>query len=455
MRTGGSIRTRLMWAAAGVLLVFLVSAGWVVQRAHTDSVQAQHFAQLQSTVYLLMAQAELDPDGRLQMPMTLTEPRLSLPRSGLYATITGTGLGLTWQSRSALDLQLPHTAAPPLGQWLFTTQDSGVSAAGVAPARALLSASLAVQWAVGSQRVPLVFTAFEDRQTLEDELHTFGRTLWSWLTGTGVVLLVIQTLLLRWAFRPLGQMAQEVQRVEHGQQSQLTGNYPQELAGLARNLNLLIDQQRQRQSRYRQALDDLAHSLKTPLAALRATLNDPSRLSSCVAEQVDRMDDIVVRQLSRAGASGHSAFAPAIKLAPVVQRLHATLDKVHADRHLYWTMDCPETQEWRMDAGDAFEMLGNLMDNAAKWARQHVVVTLQIDPQQALSIQLHDDGPGFADPTIAGQRRVRQDEQVPGYGIGLAVVKELVDSYGGSLKVCRSTLGGAQVHVLLPDTPRS
>jgi len=452
MTAAGSIRARLIGAAAAVLIAFLAGAGWVVQTAHADSVLAQHFARLQSTVYLLMAQAELDADGRLQMPATLTEPRLSMPASGLYATIARTDAPAAWQSASALGLKPPEATALTPGQWRLDPDGQAVTSSLGAHVVPVLSTSLAVRWSIGTLGVPLVFTAWEDKTAIQGELQAFARTLWSWLAATGVMLLITQSALLHWAFRPLGQMAREVEQVEQGRQSNLQGRYPKELAGLARNLNLLIDQERSRQTRYRQALDDLAHSLKTPLAALRATLNDPAELVHRVAEQVRRMDDIVVHQLGRARADGKLLFGPALALAPVLQRIQSTLAKVYADHHLQWTLDCPPDLTWRMGEGDAFELLGNLMDNAAKWAKQQAAVRIRADPAQGLFIRVQDDGAGFADPHIVGQRRVRLDEQTPGHGIGLAVVKDLVDSHGGTLTVSRSALGGAQVDVMLPGT---
>lgn len=447
MSATGSIRARLVWSAAVVLLVFLAGAGWVVQTAHADSVLAQHYARLQTTVYLLMAQAELDASGTLVLPATLAEPRLSLPGSGLYARITRADQAKNWQSASALGQRLPLVNALPAGQWRLDV--SRIEAPG-ASSQVLLSASLGVLWSVAAQSAPLVFTVLEDKATFDLELRAFERTLWSWLAATALVLLATQTVLLRWAFRPLQQMADEVERVEHGQQPQLQGQYPRELAGLARNLNLLIEQEHSRQTRYRQALDDLAHSLKTPLAVLRATLGEPAELAQRVAEQVRRMDDIVVHQLGRAGAAGSALFAPALPLAPLLQRIHSTLTKVYADRQLQWTLDCPDTLVWHIGEGDAFELLGNLLDNAAKWARRQVAVAIWIDSTQSLCLRVQDDGPGFADPQIVGQRRVRLDEQTPGHGIGLAVVKDLVASHGGSLSVARSPLAGAQVDVVLP-----
>lgn len=456
MNTNGSIRTRLAWGAALVLLVFLAGTGWTVQQAHADSVLAQRYSRLQTTVYLLLAAAELDTTGAIVMPTNLAEPRLSLPRSGLYASISRADGKSTWRSDSSLNQILASTPSPALGQWQFdaASTDTASNPELTAPP-VFLSATYAVMWSVGAQQTPLLFTVLEDKAQFDREVKTFGRTLWSWLATTGVLLLLTQTLLLRWALKPLGHLSREIERIEQGQQTQLVGRYPKELAGLTRNLNLLIDQERTRQTRYRQALDDLAHSLKTPLAALRATLDDPDALQARVAEQVRRMDDIVVHQLGRAGAGGRVLFAPKLTMAPVLQRIHDTLIKVYADKQLSWSLTCADALAWRMSEGDAFEMLGNLMDNAAKWARQRAAVQIWLDDAQRLCIRVTDDGPGFVDPQIVGQRRVRLDEQTPGHGIGLAVVKDLVHSHGGTLGVCKSDLGGAQVDITLPDKASS
>lgn len=451
MKANGSIRARLIWAATAVLLVFLAAAGWAVWQAHTDSVLTQRYARLQSTVYLLMAATELDADGQIVMPATLAEPRLQLARSGLYASIARGDGRSRWQSASALGQHLAASTPPGLGQWHFDIVQSPVANASLAASSsAFLMAAYTATWSVGTQQAPLQFTVIEDKADFDLALRAFARTLWSWLAATAGLLLLSQALLLRWALKPLGQLAGDVERIEQGQQTSLSGRYPSELIGLTRNLNLLIEQERTRQARYRQALDDLAHSLKTPLAALRATLDEPAELPARVAEQVRRMDDIVVHQLGRAGVQGRVLFAPPLPLAPIVQRLRDTLLKVYADKQLAWSVTCADSLVWRLSEGDAFEMIGNLMDNAAKWAKRQATVALWLDKQQRLCLRVADDGPGFADPQVVGQRRVRLDEQTPGHGIGLAVVIDLVHSHGGVLQVARSNLGGAQVDVVLP-----
>lgn len=450
MRKPLSIRARLIWGAFIVLLVFLAGAGWAVQQAYVDSVRAQRFARLQTTIYLLMAGAELNAQGTLVMPATLAEPRLSLPASGLYANIANLNKNEEWQSSSTLGLNPPfqRTQAPALWQFDTLTAPQAQHGTTSGSARAYLAASYAVKWSVNDRAAPLVFSVLEDKAAFDLEVQAFKRTLWSWLGGAGLLLLLTQTLLLRWALAPLSRMAREVRHIENGEQARVEGTYPAELAGLTHNLNGLMDQERARQTRYKDALDDLAHSLKTPLAALRASLDEPAELPGMVARQVDRMNDIVVHQLGRAGASGAARFAPQLVLAPVLNRIRDTLVKVYVDKPLVFVLDCPPDLSWRMDEGDAFEMLGNVLDNAAKWAQSKVSVRLWVDGK-SLHIRVCDDGPGFADPGAVLARRVRLDERVPGHGIGLAVVKDLVASHQGELKVSQAELGGAQIDIFL------
>ena len=441
MKAGTSIRARLLLGAALVLLAFLTGAGLAVQRANAESVRAAYFGRLQSTIYLLLAAAELNAGGALLIPPEFAEPRLSLPGSGLYAGIYNVLRGEQWQSASTLGQQLPFRRSLQPGQWRTETVD-GVS-------KSFLSVSYAVTWKASVREAPLVLTVLEDRAAFDREVGAFTRTLWLWLGAAAVLLLLAQLWLLRWGLAPLRQVASEIRRIEEGEQSRIEGRYPVEISGLTDNLNTLIQQERVRQTRHRDALSFLAHSLKTPLAVLRSALAEPAQLPAMVAQQVSRMDDIVQHQLGRAIAGGAARFAPPLPLAPIVERIRDALAKVYAEKALAFTLDCPLELAWRIDEGDLFEMLGNLMDNAAKWARSRVGVQVWREAGR-LCIRIEDDGPGFSDTESVLRLHVRGDERVPGHGVGLAVVSDLVASYQGELKLARSTMGGAQVDIGLP-----
>jgi two-component system, OmpR family, sensor histidine kinase PhoQ len=161
------------------------------------------------------------------------------------------------------------------------------------------------------------------------------------------------------------------------------------------------------------------------------------------------MDAIVQHQLGRAAAGGATRFAPAVLLAPVLERVREALSKVYADKGLDFRVECPADLAWRIDEGDVFEMMGNLMDNAAKWARHRVLVRARREGER-LRITVDDDGPGFSDTHSVLQLHVRGDERVPGHGVGLAVVNDLVASHRGELKLLRGELGGARVDISLP-----
>ncbi len=441
MRWPGSIRARLVLGATAVLVAFVAGAGWAVQRAHEDSVRTARFAQLQGTVYLLLAGADLDERGALVIPPSFPEPRLSLPGSGLYANIVNVARREEWQSPSTLGVSPPFLRSVAVGEWRSEIVSSG--------GREYLVTGYAVNWAGRVQAAPLVLSVVEDKAEFNREVGVFERTLWTWLGGAAALLLVSQTLLLEWGLAPLRRVAREVRGIELGDQPEIEGHYPTEITALTSNLNTLITQERLRQTRYREALSFLAHSLKTPLAVLRNALGEPALLPEAVSRQVARMDDIVQHQLAKAAAGGSSRFAPHLPLAGIVHRVRDSLVKVYADRALNISVDIvPPELAWRIDEGDAFEMLGNVMDNAAKWAKQRVAVSVRREGNR-LHVTVDDDGPGFSDTQSILQLHVRGDEKVPGHGVGLAVVNELVASHNGELNLSRSELGGAKIDIML------
>lgn len=439
---GYSIRARLLLGAALVLVAFMAGAGIAVQRAHADSVRDAHFARLQGTVYLLLAGTELDSAGVLQMPSDFAEPRLSLPQSGLYAGIYNVARGELWRSPSSVGVQPPlRQEGLETGQWHHDTLRHGK--------RNYLAVSYAVRWAIGTQTAPLVVTVMEDSAAFDREIATFSRTLWVWLGGACVLLLLAQLLLLRWGLAPLRRVAAEIGRIEGGAQQRIEGSYPTEISGLTDGLNALIQQERTRQERQKEALSFLAHSLKTPLAVLRNALQQPAQLPAAVEQQVSRMDEIVQHQLGRARSGGASRFAPPVPVAQVLGRVRDALAKVYAEKDLQFSLVCPASLNWRIDESDLFEMAGNLMDNAAKWANERVTASAE-RTREGLVLRVDDDGPGFTDTESVLQMHVRMDERVPGHGVGLAIVSDLVAAHQGKVTLSRGPLGGARVEVVLP-----
>ncbi|SEP86267.1 two-component system, OmpR family, sensor histidine kinase PhoQ [Ectothiorhodospira magna] len=426
-----SLTLRVSLIAALMVAVFAVMTALALERAFRDSAVHALEERLQAQLFLLMGAAEVDTDGRVSLPERLPEPRLMLPDSGLHARISD-GAGMTlWRSPSALGL-----SDPSLQTRMF-------------------QARMTVDWETSAGVVPLTFTLREDHTALEDQMGAYRRSLWGWLAGLAVLLLAAQSLALYLGLMPLRRVARELRAMEQGRQSILTGRYPVELKALTDSLNDLLRQERAQLARYRDGLADLAHSLKTPLSVLRGSLESGHERSGQQhmedLEQLERMDRIVAYQLRRAATAGHRTLAAPLAIAPVVQRLGRTLDKVYPDKGVILFDRVSSDCHLRGNEGDLMELLGNLMDNAWKYGQSRVMVSAAMKGRW-LTLQVEDDGPGIPSdqvPVILA-RGGRLDEGVPGQGIGLAVVNDIVDAYEGRLTIGTSTLGGARVEVRLP-----
>lgn len=462
-----SIRTRVLLAASLALAGFLGLTGVALDRAYRNSAEYSVRDFLQTQVYGLLAAAELGPDNALSMPNSLPEPRLSQANSGLYARVTRASGETVWKSPSTIgiDLNIDSGAAtggtrPPPGDFSFRRSETEAG-------QPLFVFDYAVIWETGQdEELPFVFTVAEDFTLYQSRVNAFRRTLWLWLLGSAVVLLVVQLTVLMWLLRPLRRIASEINSVEHGDRERLSTHYPDELRSLALNLNALLVNERNQRQRNRDKLDDLAHSLKTPLAVLRnlsdrQTPHDPDTLRE-VADQVDRMQDIVSYQL-RSAASTTGEFSLARPVKPEIEKIVRSLKKAHHERAFDIEVDVPGECRFRGDVGDFVEIVGNIMDNACKHCRVKVVVSAsqnqsnQEEQGEVLMIRVDDDGPGIpeADRRRLVQRRVRGDSRTEGQGIGLAVVHDIAGSYGGALTIEDAPLGGARVTVLLPGGTRS
>jgi len=429
-----SLNARLLLAASVVLLGFFGLTGYALDRAFRDSALVAVRDRLQAQVYMLLGAADFTDSGRLVLPNGLPEARFSTPGSGLYAGVVDDAGDTVWRSLSMLGMdpvRLPVIAPP--GQAVFSDLPGY-------EAGPLLLLNFTVLWErPGEQRRRYTFWVAEDRQVFSQQVDGFRRSLGGWLLAAALVLLTAQTLILRWSLRPLRRVAQQVREIESGARAGLDGPYPAELRPLTDNLNTLIHHSRGLLERYRNALGDLAHSLKTPLAVLQGAVDDCQDRSfrQLLDEQVGRMHQTVDYQLQRAAASGRTALTAPVPVAPVVDKVLNSLAKVYADKQLQQFAEVTPDLSARVDEGDLLEILGNLTDNACKWASSRVTVRASsLDGR--LVLEVLDDGPGIP----AARRRAlmargqRADSQMEGQGIGLAVVRELVEEiYQGSLQI--------------------
>jgi two-component system sensor histidine kinase PhoQ len=284
--------------------------------------------------------------------------------------------------------------------------------------------------------------------------------MFGWFLGLLLLLLGSLALLLRWALRPVRQVEREISEVESGARSTLSTDQPRELRGIAANMNALLVSERRRVERYRNTLGNLAHSLKTPLAVIRSTLaaeTEAMRRSALINQQIDRMDAIVQHQLTRAAASGGAVVGQAaVELGPLLAELRTAMTKVYGHKDLLIEVASTGDARFAGDRGDLFELLGNLLDNACKWCRGRVRVStsraFDASGRSRLRVTVEDDGAGVApdDRQRILERGARADEQVDGQGLGLAMVRDIVELYDGSLEIGDSALGGARIEVALP-----
>jgi two-component system sensor histidine kinase PhoQ len=445
-----SLRARvILWVSVALTVLFAVTIVGL-DIAFRDSTRRALSELLEVQVLGLIALARPDPGGELSLPADAVDPQFEVANSGLYAALfDGEGRTL-WQSLSLLGREFPVKELPPPGEPLRVTVD----APGFPPLAALL---MGITWEFEDGSVaPYTFAIAVSLEPYNERQLAFRRNLIGWFAGITLTMLIVLNGLLTFVLHPLRRLERQVREVEAGERTSLVGKFPSELVGLASNLNALIDTERRRLQRYRHTLDDLAHSLKTPLAAMRSLLSElgaraPSEQVAALNRELDRMDQRVSYQLRRARASGATGLGTEpVAVAPVVEDLKQTLDKVYRDKGVACEIAVTQGAAFRGDPGDLTELLGNLMDNAYKYCRSRVRVSAaQRDGR--LAITVGDDGRGISESEVETllQRGTRADESVPGQGIGLAVVRETVDLYQGTLNVGRSPLGGAEIRVEL------
>lgn len=454
-RIGGySLQNRLLLAVSILLTVFLGLTGAVLDRAFRSSLETGVAEQLQVQIYVLLAAVD-EADGDFYFSENLREPRFSQLNSNLYGFISSASDGELLRTASALDINsatlgLAHNLA--IGSTNFGRLQTTAGTE-------FFVSSYAVTWE--NRPTPIMFSVLESTDTFEAEAANFRNSLRSWLGGLAVLLLVLQLLLLHWGLAPLRRLARDLKQIENGQSEALDTSYPIELSAVTQNLNLLIQSERKQQSRYRTTLADLAHSLKTPLAVIQGELGSGAANKdhgSLVQEQLDRMNQIVTYQLQRAVSAGNaSTLARQVNVAEVVARVARALKKVYVDKAVDIDIDVDGTLNFLGDERDLLEMLGNLLDNACKYGRGKVAVTAVLESvtPARMRLRIDDNGPGItpADRERVLQRGVRLDTLAQGQGIGLAVVADIATSYGASISVADSRLGGASI-ILVFDNIR-
>ncbi|WP_407354660.1 ATP-binding protein [Luteimonas sp. R10] len=450
------MQVRQLLAASLGLVAFLALAGYALDRAFVDVASERQRDSLRGFAENYAGIVEFARDDTLIPPEYPPDERFNRPGTGLYAAVITADE--QWYSPSAQGPQLPELTMLEGGQERFDGPLPIVDSAG-APGE-VIRYGMGFVLVRNADEIPYTVYIMEDAGNLPQQVQVFRRALWRYLGVAGLILLLLQTVVLRWSLWPLRHVINELKRVQRGQANRMGELHPRELQPLTDSINALIESERQNLEHQRNTMSDLAHSLKTPLAVLRTRLDagDDSGLREEVETQLRRMNDLVGYQLGRAASSGHKLFAAPVEVEPHAEQIVRGLEKIYASKGVICEFDIDREAQFHGEPGDLQELLGNLLENAFKWARSRVLLTARPgesapNRRPGLLLAVDDNGPGIPPERIVHvlQRGVRGDERVQGHGIGLAIVQDIVRSYRGELQVTASEeLGGARFVVTLP-----
>ena len=444
-----SLQGRLLVASTLVLPVVLLLAGFALKNAYSSSLETAVKDRLQLQVYLLLGSVELKEE-HIRFPESLHEPRYEKVGSGLYAAIHDKEGSLLWRSLSSTLMD---------DQQLSQKVDTGFMPAGMPRFKhltndGLYQYQLRIIWEQAQQERSMLFTVMESDDQVKRDISAYTDQLALWLSIIFLVALLAQTLILGWGLRPLKRLAKDLKGIEQGQSTSLQGNYPNEVEVVTDNLNGLIESEREQRERYRNTLADLAHSLKTPLAVVRGAANEEHSYAdykALIGEQVERMDQIVQYQLTRAVKSQGKPLGQSIPIKPVVERITNALSKVYREKQISAQIDISDNLTFPGDERDLMELLGNILENAFKYGCHRVTFSASATNGR-LNIRICDDGPGVEEDQrqVIIKRGERLDNSIQGQGIGLAVSTDIISSYNGQLEITESPLGGCCFLIELP-----
>lgn len=303
---------------------------------------------------------------------------------------------------------------------------------------------------------PYKLLVMNDASDLDADYQKFSNQTYFRLTIILVLALVLLISAAYWGMRPLRIMANELQAIHQGKAKALSHQYPQELEGITDSLNQLLNQSTNQQQRYQNAMNDLAHSLKTRLAAVYAITDDndldQNTANSKILEQVSQMDQLVKYQLKRAMVGRKGLLTSATPVKPIVDQITQMLTKIYQDKNINLKVMIKDGLTFPGDKGDLMELCGNLFENAYRLCISSVHINISEQANSGFQLIVEDDGPGIA-PDIRTEiieRGTRADSQSPGQGIGLAVCHEIITSYNGQLTINSSQLKGACFAVTIP-----
>jgi len=451
-----SLKARLLISLTIVLILFFGVTGATLERAFSNSTKSSLHDRLQGYAAVLIALSEQSEAGVTRLIDALPEERFDHSGSGLYARFVSNDGQYGWYSTSMAGRDIPFHSGLSSGNTSFERFDMG----DIDGDEDVYAFSLGVTWGADTGAdiaSGYTFSVAEVAADTDKMIVDFRRILWGWLGAVSLTLLAVQGSVLHWSLVPLRRAEQDLDAIKSGNKTSLSGAYPKELLGLTDNINSLIHSNHERLLRYRNTLDNLAHSLKTPLALMRSTVEShiviDAKTAKAFDEQIERMRSIVDYQLRRAATSGGELISAPIVVSSIAAKILSALEKVHAEKQIVTRLLDAQKVKIRMDESDLYELLGNVLDNAFKWCDKRVEISINVSAPGEVAIVIEDDGPGVPDDMVdlVMQRGARADTTVPGHGIGLSAVAEIVNIYQGIISIGRSSYGGAAITLRLPQ----
>lgn len=449
----GSLRLRLLAGTLFWIIASILVAGWGLGKLFHQHVEAQFYAELKNHLDQLTGQLVLDPQNQPHVSLPPSDPRLNKPLSGLY-----------WQIDRIADTDEPATRAVLRSRSLWdeilvvptdTPADGEIHQHRIDGPQGVVLSVAERTVTIDAHVLRLMVAA--DESLLLEPIADFKGHLWLALGILGIGLTLAALIQVIVGLAPLRSLHAALGRVRQGDTQTLEGIFPTEIMPLVDEFNSVLAQNAEVVERARTQAGNLAHALKTPLSVIANAVNAPEKKSDELARLVSTQVDVVRKQvdyhLARAQAAA-SVRLPGIRtpVAPVIQGLLRVMQRIYAERALEIVLlPMDKSLAFRGEEQDLQEMLGNLIDNACKWAASRIEVQVETLSGE-LSVSIDDDGHG-----IAGSKRdavlkrgIRADEQIAGTGLGLAIVEDLARMYGGKLTLEQSRLGGLNASLMLP-----
>lgn len=432
-----SLKVRLLIMTSAILIILTISGGFLLLQSFSVVQMKALKERLKVHSYSILAQVEFY-NQQLLLDSKLSDQHFNQPNSGLYAIILNENHQRVWASISAMNLPNFAQTEIKVGQWQYSLANNGNEQ--------LFIARYGVDLGSGKNST-FNIVLLEDMHEINKDLTDYRNTLIILLCSTAIFLFLMQLIILRWGLKPLHQLSDDLKEIQSGEKDELAGSYPKELRPLTSNLNHLLKVEQNQRNRYRNSLADLSHSLKTPISVIQGILyKDTVNKEDLhyIQSQVSKMTNTIRYQLQRAVHGFQGLNINKIAISPMINAVVDAMYKVYADKGLSIKLTLDQECYFQGDENDLMEILGNLIDNACKYCKNNVAIKIE-HSDHALVFYFSDDGAGI--PALQReailQRGVRLDTVEAGQGMGLALVKEILDAYQAEIDVSDSMLGGA------------